>query len=734
MSPAARASPFLAALGRLRPHDHVCSIYESQQEHFAVAVPFIKIGLHCGERCIYVADDGGEDTIREAMHVAGIDVESSLASKALILTTKEEAYLKHGSFDPDSMFAFWKEATGLAMSEGFTALRVSGESQWLLSGAPGLERWMEYESRLTHALAEINCLSLCQYDRRLFQPELILDVIRTHPSLIHRGKLCRNTNDLPAAEFLGTNQVAHEVERLLINTCAREQMEQALRRQRHELNDRERRVRLMLEGVKDSAIFLLDTQGRVISWNAGAERIKGYHEAEILGQHFSRFYVPEEIAAGKPEEQLRIASATGRSEDEGWRVRKDGTRFVAGVLITALRDDEGKLIGFCKLTRDITERKQAEEELRRSEAYLVEGQRISHTGSWAWSATSGELFWSLEHFRIFGLDPEKTKATREIAFQMMHPNDRTPTEQAFQRAVQERSEFSSDFRLVLADGTIRYIHSLGHPVYSASGELSEYVGTVLDLTERKRAEEALRTAEAELARVSRVTTMGELTASIAHEVNQPLAAVVTNANACLRWLAGATPNLAEVRDALERIIRDGNRASDVIARIRALLRKAATEKERLDLNEAIQEAIALAQGELRKNGVVLRTALASDLPPVLGDRVQLQQVLLNLIMNGIEAMSALADRPKELSISAQKVELDLQVLVTVQDSGVGLNRQDMENLFKAFYTTKPQGMGIGLSISRTIVEAHGGLLWAAPSDGSGATFQFTLPIHDASAV
>jgi C4-dicarboxylate-specific signal transduction histidine kinase len=238
--------------------------------------------------------------------------------------------------------------------------------------------------------------------------------------------------------------------------------------------------------------------------------------------------------------------------------------------------------------------------------------------------------------------------------------------------------------------------------------------------------EALQTTQAELAHASRVMTMGELTTSIAHEVNQPLAGIVTNAGACLRWLAGDPPNLEEAREAARRIIRDGNRASEVVGRIRALAKKAATEKQRMDLNEAVQEVLALAQGEMRRSGVLLRTDLAGDLPPVLGDRVQLQQVVLNLVMNGIEAMSTVEDGRRELVITTQGVAGD-QVCVTVQDSGVGLDAKGGERIFDAFYTTKRGGLGLGLSISRSIVEDHGGRLWALPRDGPGATFQFTVP-------
>jgi C4-dicarboxylate-specific signal transduction histidine kinase len=249
-----------------------------------------------------------------------------------------------------------------------------------------------------------------------------------------------------------------------------------------------------------------------------------------------------------------------------------------------------------------------------------------------------------------------------------------------------------------------------------------------DVTERKRAEEALQNAQTELTHISRVTTLGEMTASIAHEMNQPLAAVVTNGSACLRWLMGESPNLDEARDAARRVIRDGNRASEIISRIRALLQKTATDKAPLDINEAIQEVVLLTHHEAARKGVTLRLKLTDGLPPVFGDRVQLQQVALNLLMNGVEAMASVHDRSRELVIYSGAHESD-QVLVSVQDCGTGIAMEDLEKIFDAFYTTKSQGMGMGLAISRSIIEAHGGRLWATQNEGEGATFQFTLPLN-----
>src|SRR5438445_4444514 len=287
-----------------------------------------------------------------------------------------------------------------------------------------------------------------------------------------------------------------------------------------------------------------------------------------------------------------------------------------------------------------------------------------------------------------------------------------------------RTNFESETVLQTLKGDkLAVLFTIAFPRQPA--KLNSVLVSIMDITERKRADEALHKTQAELAHVTRVATLGELTASIAHEVNQPLAAIATNGNACLRWLAGDSPNLDEARETAQRIIRDGNRAGDVIGRIRTLLRKTGTEKELLDMNQVIREVVALAEGEVRRNGVALRTELAGDLPPILGDRVELEQVVLNLIMNAIEAMNAIADRPRELVIRTQSGEVD-QVRVTVQDSGIGLDPQSMGRIFDAFYTTKSQGMGMGLAISRSIIAAHGGRLWAQPNAARGATFQFTL--------
>ena len=576
---------------------------------------------------------------------------------------------------------------------------------------------------------------------------------------------------------------------------------------------------------------------------------------------------PEDAAAVR--QTIERASQDGKNFEHEYRlVMPDGSFKHVRVVAHAERDESDEL-EFVGAVMDITESKRAEEALRRSESYLAEAQRLTHTGSWAWRVPKRDaLHLSEEWYRIYGFDPAEGVSAWEKRLQRIHPEDRAKWKEATDRAIREKSDYEVEVRIVLPDGTVKYTHTVGHPVLNASGDVVQFVGTVIDVSERKRAdeererllaseraafaeavaaqqrfrdlvnsvegivweadvpsfqflfiskqaervlgypaerwlseptfwrhhvhpedrewavqfcqtataekrdhqfeyrmiaadgsvvwlrdlvtvvvegdrvtrvrglmvditnrkeaEEALRQARADLAHVSRVTTMGELTASLAHEVNQPIAAAVTNANTCLRWLTRDQPDVEEARAAAMRIVKDGTRAGEIIGRIRLLYKKGTPQREPIDVNEVIREMIVLLRGETTRYNILVGTDLSADLPQITGDRVQLQQVLMNLMINGIDAMKD-ADGTRELAIRSQRTESE-DVMVSVTDSGVGLPKQ-ADQIFNAVFTTKPHGTGMGLRISRSIIESHGGRLWAADNSPRGASFCFTLPAN-----
>jgi PAS domain S-box-containing protein len=591
--------------------------------------------------------------------------------------------------------------------------------------------------------------------------------------------------------------------------------------------------------------------------------------------------------------EWKYAVETEQPHDSEHRLRHaDGVYRWFQARALPLRDDEDRVVRWYLLFTDIDDRKKAEEKLRRSEASLLDAQRLSRTGSWTHDLSSGTVTISPEAVRMWGIQTEDNAAVSDCFFARMHPDDRLRVEQAYREAHVKKADFESEFRIVLPDGTIKNIHSVGHPIASESGDIVEFVGAAIDITERKqaeqrlivqhtvtqmlataatleevtpkilqtvcellfwdvgtlwsidreagvlrcaevwhdesvevpqfeaicrqhtfmpgvglpgrvwsshepayipdvvhdtnfprvsmaareglhaafgfpillgadvlgvieffsheirqpdqelldmmatlgsqigqfierkRAEEAFRTAQMELAHVTRVSTLGEMTASIAHEINQPLGALVNNAGACLGWLDAE--NLEEARNSVALMMDDAQRASEIITRIRALVKKAPPQKDWLDINQIIREVIALAQSEVQRNHIALETQLSDDMPLVFADRIQLQQVMLNLMMNAIEAMTQVAG-PRELLISSGADD-STGVVVVVRDSGAGLDSKSLERLFEPFYTTKPQGMGMGLAICRSIIEAHGGRLWATANRDRGASFHFTLPI------
>ena len=389
--------------------------------------------------------------------------------------------------------------------------------------------------------------------------------------------------------------------------------------------------------------------------------------------------------------------------------------------------DDGRVIKWYGTNTDIEERKRVEGALKRSETYLAEAQRLTHTGSCAIDGTSREiLYWSEEMFRLFAFDPQQGLPLWDQWVQRIHAEDRDKFKMDADRTFLEKVHCDVEFRTVTPDGSVKQIHGIGHPVLSPSGELVQVVGTMIDVTERTRADEArerLRQLEADLAHMNRVSTIGELTASLAHELKQPIGAAVTNAEVCVRLLDRAQPDIGEAHEAALEMVKDARRAADIIDRVRSLYQKGSSQLETIEVNEVIGEMVVILQNEANRHSVTVRADLGEGIPAVVADRVQLQQLLLNLMLNGIEAIR---DRSGELSIKSQLTD-DGQLLISVTDTGVGLPTENVDQIFNPFFTTKYKGTGLGLAIARSIVESHGGRIWAAPNSGPGATFYFTLP-------
>jgi len=631
----------------------------------------------------------------------------------------------------------------------------------------------------------------------------------------------------------------------LMDITERKHAEEALRRTGAYLADAQR--------LTHTGAWASDPETTPLYWSEEVFRLFGFDPQRGLPTR------DEPLQRIHPEDLEKFQQAFDRAihekmdcEVEFRIVMSDGTVKHVHAIGHPVLNANGELLEVVGTTVDVTERKRNEEALRQSEAYLKEAQRLSHTGSWAYDPAGGLIYWSEEMFRIYGIDLQQPPLTRAQRDTRIHPEDLENVRQGRHKLVHEKADTDFEHRIVLPDRSVRHVYVRGHPVLGPTGEVLETVGTTVDITERKRAEqelhesetrfrtfvdhaadaffmvdeqgtivdvnrcacdslgytrqelvgttpiafhldsdraqmesvaeraaagetvvdthwhrqkdgtvfpveantssfwyggrrfllhvsrditdrlraeeqrERLRQLEVDLAHIHRVSMLGELTASIAHEVNQPLSGVVSNASAGLRWLAGDVPNLEEAREGLRRIVRDGKRAAEVIARIRAMTKRTAAAGEKLDLNATIREILVLVGDEAKRNKVMFRTPFADDLSPVWGDRVQLQQVVLNLVMNGIEAMRSVGEQARELVITTRNIEAN-QVQVTVEDSGIGLDPNTIEKIFEPFYTTKPGGMGMGLSICRSILQHHGGRLWATAKDSPGTSFHFALP-------
>jgi PAS domain S-box-containing protein len=491
------------------------------------------------------------------------------------------------------------------------------------------------------------------------------------------------------------------------------------------LRDSEARKAAILNSALD-CIVTMDHEGRITEFNPSAERTFGYRRDEVLGRQMADVIIPPALREQHRRGLARYL-ATGEAVVLGRRLelsamRADGSEFPVELGIVRIPLDGPP--SFTGYLRDITARKQSEEKLRRSQAFLAEAQHLSSTGSFSWRVATDEIIWSEQVYRIYDFAREDPVTLERIRGRI-HPEDLSLFNAMIGLARSDGCDFEYECRLLMSDQSVKYLHTIAHANREQDGRL-EYIGAIQDVTQHRLSEEALGKVRSELARMARLTSLGALTASIAHEVNQPLSGIITNASTCMRMLAADPPNVDGARETARRTIRDGNRASEVITRLRALFSKRDGTFEPVDLNAATQEVIALSMTEIRGNQVILQQEFADDLPPVAGDRVQLQQVILNLLLNASDAMSDVNDRGRRMLVKTEQDEDD-HVRLTVADTGVGLDGRNVDRLFEAFYSTKRGGMGIGLSVSRSIIEHHRGRLWATANEGPGATFAFSIP-------
>ena len=735
---------------------HVCLFYETKEDLLDTLVSYCKAGLESQEFCLWVvAEPVSVDEARRALKKVVPDLDRYLADQSIDIVSADDWYLQGGTFDLKKVMSGWHEKLALALARGYAGVRVTGDTAWLEK--KDWKDFCEYEEALNESIAN-QCLAvLCTYPLAACGAAEILDVVRTHQFAIAKRRESWEIIETPGlkqakAEIKRMNEELEQrvVERTSQLTAVNEELtKEILERRRAEeaLRESERRYRHIFQAVGVSiwqedfsqvkaAIDNLKGQGiqdfrqyfaedpefvrqaiamvRIVDVNDATLKLFSAESKDELLVSLHKVFVPgtQEVFVGE-----MVAFAEGRTSFAAETVLQTlkGERLIALFTIT-FPPEPAKLDSVLVSIVDITERKRAE--------YL--------TGQVFESSPDGMSIVGRDYRlqRVNAIYERKGGIPTERIVGM-HAADFMGTD-VFEQSIKpnldrcfagEEVSYGEWFAGALGR---RYVSVSYSPLRPDSERVEAALVISRDLTEHMLASEALHQAQAELAHVSRVTTLGELAASIAHEINQPLAAIVADANASLNWLAAANPETDVVREALVAIVQDGHRAADVIERIRQLARKTEPQKVRVDINDVIRDVIRLVRTEVRGHAASLRVDLAPALPSVLGDRVQLQQVLLNLVMNGIEAMASVDDRPRTLVIHSRLHEGD-QVLAAVEDAGVGIDPGKMDQLFTAFFTTKPGGMGMGLSISRSIIDAHGGRLWATRNPNQGATFHFTLP-------
>jgi PAS domain S-box-containing protein len=681
--------------------DDLERVHEARRDALARAVPFENEQRTLGKDGRYrwfmirynpLLDDQGKI---DRWYVAGFDIEDRKRAEAQV----EQAYLRLA------------EAQRLSKTGSFITDLVADDHNW----SEEAYRIFEFDTNTKVTVQMIRDM-VCPEDLPTFDSVIEQGMTGTHVDFVFRIVTARG-----AVKYIrGMARVMEQIAGRPLFIGALQDVTES-KRAEDAIRASERNLKLIIDTIP------------ALAWSARADG-----SAEFFNQHYLDYVrlSAEQakdwgwMAAVHPDD-LNDLTAVWQgivaSEDPGEtevRLRRhDGEYRWFLFRVSPLRDEQGNIVTWYGINTDIDDRRRVEAELKRAHLHHAEAQRLSKTGSFIADLQADIHVWSEEAFRICEFDPA-TKLTVQMFRDIVHPEDQPGFDAVIARAM-TGTDVDFVFRIVTPRGVVKNVRGIAHVIEPVTRR-PLFAGAIQDVTENKVAEEALNRARSELAHVARAATLSTLTASIAHEVNQPLSGIITNASTCLRMLDGDPLNVEGARETARRTLRDGNRASDVIKRLRALFSKKEFTLEPLDLNEATREVIALSLSDLQRNRVILQSELAEDLPTVIGDRVQLQQVILNLLRNASDGMVGVDDRPRQLLIRTEREHGD-SVRVTVRDAGVGLDRQSMEKLFDAFYTTKSGGMGIGLSVSRSIIERHHGRLWAEPNDGPGASFTFSIP-------
>jgi two-component system, LuxR family, sensor kinase FixL len=693
---------------------HLCQFYQTKKDLLEILLPYFKAGLKNNEFCMWITSEPlSAKEAKNALKKEVRNIDKLIEKGQIEILEYSQWYMKGGRFNADRVLACWVQKERQALKKGFSGLRLTGNTFWLEK--KDWRNFTEYEAKVNNAIGRHRMLAVCTYSLDKCTASQVIDVVNNHQfALIKReGKWVsvESSSYRKAADNL--REISHKYELLIENIPLH--------------------------------IAAIDRGGKFIIWNKYSEGAFGYKKKEALGKLEPKGL---HVSFADAKKVIRAAKEKGVFDGDIKLKRKNGSLVEMHLVVIPYKDERGNILNYYGFGEDVTARKRAEKIVQESRHELEElvqertrelmrtnkaleitrdnlnrAQAVAHVGSWYLDIVNNTLVWSDETYRIFGL-VIGSPLDYEKFLEIIHPDDRGHVNRCWHGALRQEP-YDIEHRIVVG-GKIKWVRENAQVEFDKRGKAIRGIGTVQDITERKQKEDDSRELQNELMHISRVATLGELTAALAHELNQPLMAIMSNAQAAQRFMARKDPNLNEISDILSDIIKDDKRASDIINKLRALLRKSELEFTILNINDVIREVISLVRSDMLIKNISLSTQLKDEIPPMSGDRTQLQQVILNLILNSFEAMKGVDS--KSLCVRT-KQENEEFITVNVEDSGIGIDEKGIENLLKPFFTTKKEGLGMGLSINKAIIEAHGGSLWARNNPDRGATFYFTLPIN-----